>query len=170
MGESGEFCTFTVQSYTPFKKMTRFLGNTDAKADMKGRIFIPSGFRKILQSAGESHLILKKDIYQECLVLYPESVWNEEISNLRSRLNKWDPEQQQLFRQFVMDTEILELDANGRILVPKRYLQMANISSEIRFLGMDRTIEIWARNKLDQPLINNDEFIKRIQKYLATND
>lgn len=147
--------------------MDRFLGNIDAKADAKGRIFVPASFRKILQKTKDERLILRKDIFQDCLVLYPENVWNEELTLLRSRLNKWDEEQQQLFRQFVLETEILEMDANGRILIPKRYMQAAGISSEVRFVGMDHTIEIWARNKLEKPLMDAEAFKKGIQKWMA---
>ena len=81
--------------------MLQFLGNIEAKADSKGRIFVPAIFRKRLQSEGEEFLVLRKDIFQECLVLYPGSVWEKEIEMLRSRLNKWNKEQQQIFRQFV---------------------------------------------------------------------
>lgn len=147
--------------------MERFLGNIDAKADAKGRVFVPASFRKILQSAEENRLIMRKDIFQDCLVLYPERIWNKELEILRSKLNKWNPEQQQLFRQFVLDAEILELDSNGRILIPKRYMQMAGITNEIRFVGMDYTIEIWAKNKLDKPLLPQEEFAKGIQKFMG---
>lgn len=54
----------------------RFLGNSEAKTDAKGRVFFPAVFRKQLQTAAEECLILRKDTYQDCLVLYPESVWN----------------------------------------------------------------------------------------------
>ncbi len=60
--------------------MDRFLGNIEAKADIKGRLFIPALFRKQLQAASEERLIMRKDTFQECLVLYPESVWNEELN------------------------------------------------------------------------------------------
>ena len=82
--------------------MLQFLGNMEAKADAKGRIFIPALFRKRLQSEGEGFLVLRKDIFQDCLVLYPGSVWEKEIGLIRSRLNKWDREQQQIFRQFLL--------------------------------------------------------------------
>ena len=55
--------------------MIQFLGNIEAKADAKGRVFIPATFRKQLQAASEERLVLRKDVYQDCLVLYPESVW-----------------------------------------------------------------------------------------------
>ena len=92
----------------------RFVGNIEAKTDAKGRVFLPSAFRKLLQTAAEEGLVLRKDIFQPCLVLYPQSVWDEQLNLLRSRLNRWNAQHQQLFRQFVSDVEQLTLDGNGR--------------------------------------------------------
>ncbi|MCU6167694.1 cell division/cell wall cluster transcriptional repressor MraZ, partial [Enterobacter roggenkampii] len=122
--------------------MIQFLGNIEAKIDAKGRVFVPAAFRKILQSSAQNTLILRKDLFQDCLVLYPVEVWEEEVAKLRSRLNRWDREQQALFRQFVVDAERLDIDTNGRILISKRYCQMVSIVSDVRFLGVDNTIEI----------------------------
>ena len=47
--------------------MIRFLGNIEAKADTKGRVFIPAIFRKQLQAASEERLIMRKDVFQDCL-------------------------------------------------------------------------------------------------------
>lgn len=152
--------------YSVITNMLQFLGNMEAKADAKGRIFVPAIFRKRLQSEGEEFLVLRKDIFQECLVLYPGSVWEKEIEVLRGRLNKWNKEQQQIFRQFVLDAERLEMDANGRVLIPKRYLQMVSIESDIRFLGVDETIEIWAKEKLEKPLVDPDEFSAKLQELM----
>ena len=109
--------------------MIRFLGNIEAKADAKGRVFIPAQFRRQLQSGSEDKLIMRKDVFQDCLVLYPEEVWNEELDELRQRLNKWNANHQLIFRQFVSDVEIITMDGNGRILIPKRYLQITGIQS-----------------------------------------
>jgi len=144
----------------------QFLGNIEAKTDAKGRIFVPAVFRKRLQSEGEEFLVLRKDIFQNCLVLYPGSVWENEIEQLRSRLSRWNKDQQQIFRQFVLDAERIEMDASGRILIPKRYLQMADIDVDVRFLGVDETIEIWAKGRLEQPLISPDEFSEKIQELM----
>ena len=143
--------------------MLQFLGNIEAKIDAKARIFVPAAFRKILQSSGNNSLILRKDIFQNCLTLYPLQVWEEEVAKLRSRLNRWDAGQQGLFRQFVVDAERLEMDANGRILIPKRYCQMVGITSDVRFLGVDNTIEIWTNEALEKTLIPADDFSIRIQ-------
>lgn len=147
--------------------MLQFLGNMEAKTDAKGRVFVPALFRKRLQSEGEEFLVLRKDVFQDCLVLYPGSVWEKEIEMLRSRLNKWNKEQQQIFRQFVLDAERVEMDASGRILIPKRYLQMVSIETEIRFLGVDETIEIWAKEKLEKPLVGPDDFSSKLQELMT---
>ncbi|MCL1938256.1 MAG: division/cell wall cluster transcriptional repressor MraZ [Candidatus Azobacteroides sp.] len=147
--------------------MDRFIGNIDAKLDVKGRVFIPAAFRKILQASGDTRLILRKDVYQKCLVLYPGNIWEEELIELRSRLNKYNEEQQQIFRQFVMGAELLEMDSSGRILIPKRYLQMANISSDVRFIGMDHTIEIWSRMPSGKLPFEEEDFKENFSKHLG---
>ncbi|MDR0612162.1 MAG: cell division/cell wall cluster transcriptional repressor MraZ [Dysgonamonadaceae bacterium] len=148
--------------------MERFIGNIDAKTDIKGRVFIPAIFRKILQTAGEMHLVLRRDIFQDCLVLYPASVWNDELSELRSKLNKWDEEEQQVFRQFSLEAEILEMDASGRILIPKRYMLSAKITTDVRFVGLDHTIELWNREILEKTTLSSDTFKDSVKKYLGS--
>lgn len=154
-------------------EMIRFLGTIEAKADAKGRLFIPAQFRKQLQAAAEERLILRKDIFQDCLVLYPESSFNEELTELRKRLSKWDSKHQLIFRQFVSDLEMITPDNNGRILIPRRYLQMTGITSEVRFIGMDNNIEIWSKAKTDKPFMDAQTFgleIEKIMGYEATKE
>lgn len=138
--------------------MIRFLGNIEAKADAKGRVFIPAGFRKQLQAASEERFIMRKDVFQECLILYPESVWNEELNELRSRLNKWNSKHQLIFRQFVSDVEVVTPDGNGRILIPKRYQQICGIRGDVRFIGVDNKIEVWAKERTEQPFMSAEDF------------
>ena len=136
----------------------RFIGNIEARTDAKGRVFLPVVFRKELQASGEDSLVLRKDVFQSCLVLYPASVWNEQMDVLRSRLNRWNATHQQIFRQFVSDAEVMSIDANGRILLPRRYLAMAGITRSVRFIGMGDTIEIWSSEALQTPFMDSAEF------------
>lgn len=146
----------------------RFIGNIEAKTDNKGRVFLPACFRRILQNGGSDKLMLRKDVYQDCLVLYPMSNWEKQLDALRARLDKWDSRHQMIFRQFVADVEELSIDASGRILLPKRYLNMADIKQEVRFIGMDDTIEIWAKEKAEKPFIPAEEFGRELEKIMKT--
>ena len=148
--------------------MERFIGNMDAKTDVKGRVFVPATFRKILQTAGETQLVLRKDIFQDCLILSPGSVWNDELSELRSKLNKYDEEQQQTYRKFSLEVEIVEIDSNGRILIPKKYQQLAKIGSEVRFVGVNDTIEIWNKEILEKITLSPVAFKENVKKFLGS--
>ncbi|MBQ8336669.1 MAG: division/cell wall cluster transcriptional repressor MraZ [Bacteroidaceae bacterium] len=145
----------------------RFIGNIEAKTDNKGRVFIPACFRRILQGGGCDKVMLRKDVYQDCLVLYPLESWNEQLDLLRSKLDKWNSRHQIIFRQFVADVEELSIDSNGRILLPKRYMGLAGIKQEVRFIGMDDTIEIWAKEKLEKPFMTPEEFSSEFEKIMT---
>jgi hypothetical protein len=148
----------------------RFLGNIEAKTDAKGRAFLPAVFRKVLNASGEESLILRKDIFEPCLVLYPESVWNERMDALRKRLSRWSRRDQMIYRQYVTDVEMITLDGNGRFLIPKRYLKMANIDQQIRFTGMDDCIEIWANSENNEPFMSAEEFSKAMEETMGTEE
>ena len=148
----------------------RFLGNIEAKVDAKGRAFLPVTFRKVLQAAGEERLVMRKDIHQQCLVLYPESVWNEQMDALRQRLNRWNKQHQQVFRQFVSEVEVLSLDGNGRFLIPKRYQRLALIEQDVKFVGMGDTIEIWSSQLAEASQMQAEEFSAALEGLMSTEE
>ena len=148
----------------------RFLGNIEAKTDAKGRVFLPSVFRKVLQTSGEELLVLRKDIYQKCLVLYPESVWNEKVDLLKAQLKPWKPSHQQMFRQFISEAEAITLDGNGRFLISKRLQKAAEIDQDVQFIGMDNTIEIWSPQHLRQILKSDEDFGKDFEDIMNSDD
>ena len=141
----------------------RFLGNIEAKTDAKGRAFLPAVFRKVLQASGEERLVA-----QLVHLLYPESVWNVQMDELRNKLSRWNKREQQIFRMFVSDVEILSLDGNGRFLIPKRYMKMADIDQNIKFVGVDNTIEIWSNDR-SEPFMEPEEFSSALEE-IMNND
>ncbi len=148
----------------------RFLGNIEAKTDVKGRAFLPAIFRKVLQAQGEEVLVLRRDVFQKCLVLYPESVWNERLDMLKNQLRTWKPVHQQMFRQFVSEAEVVSLDGNGRFLISKRLLKAAEIDQDIQFIGMDDTIEIWSPKNLKQTLKTDEEFGQEFENIMNATE
>ena len=148
----------------------RFLGNIEAKTDAKGRAFLPAVFRKVLQASGEENIVLRKDVFQKCLVLYPESVWNTRLDLLKNQLRPWKQAHQQMFRQFVSEAEVVSLDGNGRFLISKRLQKIAEIDQDIQFIGMDDTIEIWSPQNLKQTLRSEEEFGEEFERIMNTDD
>ncbi len=127
----------------------RFLGNIEAKTDAKGRAFLPASFRKVLAASGEESLVLRQDVFENLLVLYPVSVWNALMDDMRRRLSRWDRRQQMAYRTFVSSVVEVGIDGSGRILIPRSFLEAAGISQNIRFVGMGDTIEIWPADTME---------------------
>ena len=170
VGKSGELwrksITFVANSFLKEVHM-RFVGTIEAKTDAKGRAFLPATFRKELQAAGKLTMMLRKDIFEPCLVLYPESVWNERVDTLSRRLSIWNRAHQRIMRQFMSDVEEVSLDANGRFLIPKRYLEMAGINTDIKFIGTGATIEIWSGENTQEPFLSPDEFGQALEDVMG---
>ena len=71
-----------------------------------------------------------------------------------------------VYRQFVSDVETIVLDGNGRFLIPKRYLKMANIDQQIKFIGMDDCIEIW-NNENEDAYLEPDDFSETLEAIMG---
>lgn len=134
----------------------RFTGNIDAKVDEKGRVFVPSSFRKILLREESQGLILRRDVFQRCLVLFPQEVWDEQVNAITARTNMFDRQGRDALRRFVAGAESITLDSGGRMLIPRRYLEETGIQNEVRFIGVDNTIEIWNRQAAEALLSEPD--------------
>lgn len=139
----------------------RFLGNIEAKTDAKGRAFLPAQFRKVLAASGEGSLVLRQDVFEDLLVLYPISVWNHLMDEMRQKLSRWDRKQQMAYRTFVSSVVELTIDASGRILIPRYILDTAGIRQAIRFVGMGDTIEIWPADNMKT--MDRDDFSNVIE-------
>lgn len=131
--------------------MSTFIGKYEAKADVKGRVFIPSVYRKVLPEANRERLVMRRDTDNDCLILYPESVWNAKVEQLKSVLDEWNPDDQLLLMQFVSEAEWIDIDSQGRILVSKRHLQEIGIEgSDMLFVGMIDRIALWGKSNYEK--------------------
>ena len=114
--------------------------------------------------------VLRKDIFQQCLVLFPESVWNQRVDLLKSQLKQWKPTHQQILRQFVSEAEVVSLDGNGRFLISKRLQRVAGLEQDLQFIGVDDTIEIWSPQHLKESLKTDEEFGAALEDIMNTDD
>ena len=144
--------------------MKTFLGKIDAKLDAKGRVFVPSVFRKVLSEEERERVVVRMEADEKYLVVYPESVWNRQVVELQSKLNEWDPEDQMLLMQFVGDAEVLEFDAQGRVLLPKRLQARMGLESEVVFVGMVDKIAMWSKSMYEERFAVKGKLTERLKK------
>lgn len=143
--------------------MKTFLGKIDAKLDAKGRVFVPSVFRKVLSEEERERVVVRMEADEKYLLVYPESVWNKQVMELQSKLNEWDPEDQMLLMQFVGDAEVLEFDAQGRVLLPKRLQMRMGLENEIVFVGMVDRIAMWNKSVYEEQFAVKAKLSERLK-------
>jgi MraZ protein len=144
--------------------MSTFIGNIEAKADVKGRVFIPASYRKLLALGERNVVVMRKDPDNNCLVIYPETVWNAKLENLKSNLDEWDPQEQMMLMQFVSDAEWLEVDSQGRVLIQKKYLQQIGVESDLVFVGGVDRFSIWNKETFEATKLSSADFAKLLRE------
>lgn len=145
--------------------MSTFIGKYEAKADVKGRIFIPSAYRKLLPDGEKEKVVMRRDAENECMILYPEHVWNAKVEQLKATLDEWNPADQMLLMQFVADAEWLDIDSQGRVLIAKRHLQSISVeNSELLFVGMIDRFAVWGKNRYEQSKMSQADFAKTLKE------
>ena len=120
-----------------------FLGTFTHNLDSKGRLAIPARFREALTD--DSVLTRGAD---QCLVIYPPDGWRSICARIETLpLSDQDA---RMYRRFLFaDAMILDLDAQGRVLVASELRQYAGIDRSVVFVGMDTEIEVWAADAWD---------------------
>ena len=148
--------------------MSTFIGKYDAKADVKGRVFIPSVYRRILPEGEKERLVMRKDADNDCLVLYPETVWNKKMAELKANLDEWNADDQLLLMQFVSDAEWLDIDSQGRVLISKKYLDLIGIeNNEVLFVGMMDRFAAWGKKRYEETKLSSADFAARLREKMT---
>ncbi|MFC2128935.1 division/cell wall cluster transcriptional repressor MraZ, partial [Bacteroidota bacterium] len=137
------------------------------KIDSKGRILLPSILKRQMPAASCEKFICKKDLFENCLVLYPLDEWERQNSIIRSKLSPYNKEHSRVLRGFYRGTAEIVLDGNGRMLLPKRLLAKVGIEREAILGGQNGKIEIWAPDRWDNIGENEEEFAALAEKVLG---
>jgi MraZ protein len=137
--------------------MLNLLGEYPSTLDAKSRVLLPAALKKQLGGEESKGFVVNRDVFSECLVLYPMEEWNRTSAEVR-RLNRFDPENVEFIRRFLNGATPLELDANGRLLIPKSLMVHARLEKDIVFTGMGDRIEIWSEALHKDALGGNVDF------------
>ncbi|MBN2486238.1 MAG: division/cell wall cluster transcriptional repressor MraZ [Bacteroidales bacterium] len=146
--------------------MINFVGDHTCKLDAKGRVMLPSGFLKQMSGGVPAKFIVKKDVFESCLVLYPSDEWDRQVALLKKKLNPYKKEHNTFLRVFYKGVAEVEPDANNRILLPKRLLDEIEADKDIVLAGQSGKIEIWAKARYDKVELADDEFAALAEKLL----
>ena len=146
-----------------------FYGSYSINMDTKGRIGIPARVRESLQACGRGRVVVTAHTENRCLHLFPEPQWLEILPTIESlpSFNKISRRTKLLLMGHACP---LELDTNGRILLPSTLRDYANLEKKMILVGQGKSMELWGEAQfaayIDAP-IDEDEVIPDTMRNLS---
>jgi MraZ protein len=123
--------------------------------------------KKQLGVVSEGRFVVKKDIFEQCLVLFSIEEWERQNKIIRERINPYNKEHNKFLRNFYRGSAEIVLDSNNRMLIPKRLLDLAEISKEAILAGQDGKIEIWSKELYESAEQKHDDFAALAEKIMG---
>lgn len=131
--------------------MIHLIGTYECKADAKGRLMLAAPLKKQLSAILQDGFVLKRSVFQPCLELYPMEEWNELMQKV-NKLNRFVKKNNDFIRRFTAGVKLVEVDATGRILIPKDLLAFSQISKNIVLSSAVNIIEIWDKDNYEKAI------------------
>ena len=139
--------------------MSKFQGRYDAKLDAKGRMVFPAKLKSCLPESHNKQMTLFKSD-DGCLELYSELEWSKiaaQVANMKPNA-KLKPAQVSRFKTKFFARQVdVELDGNGRLLLPKSHLEFAELSKEVVVVGEWKKVRLWEPSRYHD-FVNQDDF------------
>ena len=131
--------------------LNSLIGTYECKVDAKGRLMLPSAIKKQLLPVLQDGFVLKRAVFQPCLELYPMSEW-EALMQKINKLNRFKKKNNDFIRRFTAGVKVIEVDATGRLLIPKDLVAFADITKDIVVSSAINIVEIWDKDKYEQAI------------------
>ncbi len=131
--------------------METLVGTYECKADAKGRLMLPAPLKKQLAAALQEGFVLKRAVFQPCLELYPMSEWNAMMAKI-NKLNRFVKKNNDFIRRFTAGVKVVEIDALGRLLIPKDLVAFAAIDKDIVLSSAVNILEIWDKDLYEKAI------------------
>jgi MraZ protein len=123
-----------------------FCGINAVNLDAKGRMAIPAKYRLRLQEEANNQLVVTIDTEDNCLLLYPVVAWKA-IEQKIELLPSFNQVTRRIQRLLIGHATEVELDNNGRILLPLLLRDYAGLDKKVILVGQGKKFEIWAEDK-----------------------
>lgn len=136
MGKSGTKC------HNNGLSVHKFRGVSNLSLDAKGRIVLPARYRDRLLEICQSQLIVTIDTDQPCLLIYPLPEW-ELIEEKIEALPSFNPSTRRIQRLLIGHATEIEVDTNGRMLLPSPLREYAQLSKKLVLIGQGKKFELW---------------------------
>ena len=131
-----------------------FRGANSINLDSKGRIAVPAKYRQCITESTASHMIITCDPYDNCLLIFTLEHWETTEADLQSLSNS-KPLHRRLKRIMLSHATEVDMDANGRLLIPGVLRERAKLQKDVMLVGHGKTFQLWDETQWHQ-LVEED--------------
>ena len=131
--------------------MLNLIGTYECKVDAKGRLLLPNAFKKQLAPVLQQGFVMKRAVFQKCLEVYPMEEWKL-LSQKVNTLNRFNKKHDEFIRRFNAGVKVVEVDATGRLLIPKDLVTFGVIKKEIVVNAAINILEIWDKDLYEKAI------------------
>ena len=131
--------------------MNILTGTYECKADIKGRLMLPVALKKQLAGSMGNGFVLKRAVFQPCIELYSAQEWQALMQKV-NKLNRFKKKNNDFIRRFTAGVKVVDLDASGRLLIPKDLIGFAKIEKEIVVSSAVSIVEIWDKTQYEKAI------------------
>ncbi len=135
--------------------------------DGKGRVVLPSPFKKEMGDALELTFVVEKDIYDKCLNIYPYSTWLIKVEQLRRTLNSENPVHSQMLSRYYEEIAKLTMADNGRLNIPDEMLEYAGITKEAVFTGQGSRMRLWEPSRHKASRLSDEDYVRLYKELMG---
>jgi MraZ protein len=129
--------------------ITSFTGESRHFLDEKSRLSIPAKYRRWLAEEDSEYTFIVTKGADPCLIAYPAVEWDTFVEKLRN-LSQFKKKNRAFIRTWSRNSIRLKCDKQGRILMPQRLLDFANIKKEVTIIGALNYLELWDSEMLKE--------------------
>ncbi len=117
--------------------------------DARGRLALPTKHRDDLVKPADGRMVITMDLFDPCLLIYPETQWLEVARQVR-RLGNLKPSHRRLQRRLIGPATDVTLDRNGRIQIPQGLRDYAKLEKQVVVQGQGNKLEVWDKDAWDE--------------------
>ena len=147
--------------------MDRFVSHFSLRIDAKGRVSIPAPFRAVLARDGFEGLYCYPALDRPALDAGGNALLRE-IERLMAGFSAYSDEREQLSLALFGTSEVLKIDAEGRVLLTEPLKNHAGIKDEVSFVGVGHKFQIWEPGRFRAELAEATEKVRALKRQLGT--
>jgi|TARA_R110000796_G_scaffold63207_3_gene145843 MraZ protein len=131
---------------------------------------LPVALKNQMSPVINDGFVVKRSVFQPCLELYPMAEWNLLMQKMNKK-NRFKKKNNDFIRRFSAGVKVVEIDATGRLLIPKNLVDVAGITKEVVLSSAINIVEIWDKDNYEKVLEETaEDFASLAEEVMGDDD